>query len=324
MENLFTSWLRFPLLVWTFRKLGPEIVILHGQWAGPLGAIAARIAGVPHCVYIAHHPSFYHSVTLLSAVRNYIAEKIPCALSDLVVTLSDRNRYNYLFRAWASEEKLRLIYNGMDPSDTPPPEAVLALREREGVLPESRHAIFVGRLDDQKRADWLLEAWNVACQERKPGSPEWHLWIIGEGRESDQIRHLAASSPHASSIHLLGNRADAMQWMAAADIVVMSSLYEGHALVPLEAMVCAKPVVSFDTDGVVESILHGTTGLLSPLGDSVALGRDIALLLSDPERARRMGEAARHHLLANFQLGSTLSHYSEMLRALAASSGGSS
>ena len=324
VEHLLTAWLQIPRLVWVFRKLHPDIVILHGQWAGPLGAIAARIAGIPHLVYIAHHPSFYHNVTLWRAVRNYIAEKIPCFQSDIVVTLSDRNRYNYLFRAWASEEKLRLIYNGMDPSDLPSPKELQALREREGIHSESRHAVFVGRLDDQKRVDWLLEAWDIASLERRQDSPEWHLWIIGDGRESDLIKYLAEKSPNAPSIHLLGNRSDAQHWLSVSDIAVMSSLYEGHALVPLEAMACSKPVVAFDTDGVGESILHGTTGLLSPLGDVTTLGHDIALLLSDSERASRMGEAARDHLLANFKVSTTMNNYSTMLQALAGSSRGSS
>ena len=112
--------------------------------------------------------------------------------------------------------------------------------------------------------------------------------------------------------------------LSVSDIAVMSSLYEGHALVPLEAMACSKPVVAFDTDGVGESILHGTTGLLSPLGDVTTLGHDIALLLSDSERASRMGEAARDHLLANFKVSTTMNNYSTMLQALAGSSRGSS
>jgi glycosyltransferase involved in cell wall biosynthesis len=316
-QNLLSSALHIVSLARAFRKARPDVLILHGQWAGPFGMIAARLARVPRTVYIAHHPSFYHSTSLWRAVRNYIAEKVPCSQSDRVVALCNKGQYNYLYRGWGPENRLVRIYNGMDPSDVPTPDQVSALRRTESLSSSARHAVCVGRLDDQKRVDWLIEAWEVACSLRPVNAPEWHLWIVGGGREASKIRALAKGSAHASTIHLMGERPDGLCWISAVDIVAMSSLYEGHALVPLEAMACGKPLVSFDTDGVGESVLHSRTGLLSRLGDTKALGRNLARLLAEPAESSLMGLAARRHLEEHFPLEKTIAAYAELLRDVA-------
>lgn len=317
-EHLLLSWVRLPALVRGLRQARAEVVVLHGQWAGPLGAIACRLAGVPAIVYVAHHPSFYHSTALWRAIRNYAAEIVPCRMCDVLVTLSEGNRYNYLYRGWVDESRMRLVHNGVDPEDLPTTSEIERFRKDEGMEgPPARHAVFVGRVDDQKRVDWLLAAWDVACSVRSAGAPPWHLWIIGHGRDFASIERLARASANARSIHLVGSRANGMLGIAAADLVVMSSLYEGHALVPLEAMACSKPIVSFATDGVSDSVVHGETGLLSALGDTQALGRDIARVLGDPDLGGRLGTAGRARLLSNFPLQKTLRAYSSIITSLA-------
>jgi len=303
-----------------FRNLNPDAVILHGQWAGPLGAWAARRAKIPHAIYVAHCPAFYHSTTLFRAIRNYIAEKIPCALCDRVVTLSDGSYYNYLYRGWAPENRLVEIRNGIDPSALPSAESVGDLRKRFSIQPGARHAVFVGRVDDQKRVDWLLEAWQAALRSRfasKSGPQRWHLWVVGDGNERGKMVGLARRLALDDSVTFVGNQADGMAWIAASDLLVLSSLYEGHALVPLEAMACGKPVAAFFTDGVTDSVIDGETGLLAPLSDTQVLGDHIARLLSSPEECKRMGAAGHQRLLAGFPVSQTVARYAALIREVA-------
>lgn len=298
----FRSWVK------ALRGLAPDVVVLHGQWAGPVGGLAARAAGVRRAVYVAHCPAFYHSTTLVRVVRNYVAEKIPCRLADRVVVLSVGNHYGYLYRGWAPERNLVRIPNGIEelPSDTGDP-----LRAEEKWSSDEVHAVFAGRLDDQKRVDWLLEAWAVAVRRAQAKA---RLWIVGDGRERGALE--ALSSRLDIPVVFVGARPDARRWIAAADFVAMSSLYEGHALVPLEAMACGKPVAAFATDGVTDSVVSGETGLLAPLGDIEALGVAMARLINDALLRQTLGRAGRTRAREVFPLSSTLQAYRDLLHDL--------
>lgn len=287
------------------RSCAPDVLLLHGQWAGPIGAVAGRLARVRRSVYVAHCPAFYHSTTLMRAVRNYLAEIVPCRLADRVVVLSEGNHYGYLYRGWAPEENLVRIPNAVEEA-VPGYGDDLRARER---WPETRvHAVFAGRLDDQKRVDWLLEAWSVAT--RRAGAAA-RLWIVGDGRER------AALERQCERLQLpaifVGSRPDAREWIAASDFVVMSSLYEGHALVPLEAMAHGKPVAAFATDGVTDSVISEETGLLAPLGDVDALGEAMARLIDDGALREKLGGAGRVRAREVFPIESTLAAYRQLL-----------
>lgn len=301
-----------------FRQSGVDGVVLHGQWAGPIGALAAKLAGVKHSIYIAHCPAFYHSTTLFRVIRNYIAEIIPCRSCQRVVTLSEGNYYNYLFRGWAPESHLVRIANGFDTTTALPDRE--AFRQQNGFDPNTRHCVFVGRLDDQKRPDWLIEAWAGAQSLRHPSTPPWLLWIVGDGTERSSSEALARELGVAGSVKFAGYQPEGLPWINAADLVVMSSLYEGHALVPLEAMACSRAIVAFAADGVTDSVVHGKTGLLCEIGDTQALGLSIARLLQSDVERETFGRNGRQLVHEQFPLSKTVARYRTLLGQLFAQS----
>lgn len=303
-----------PCLASAFRRAAPDVILLHGQWAGPVGALAARQAGVGRVAYVAHCPAFYHSTSLFRSVRNYVAERIPCRVADRVVTLSKGSHYGYLYRGWADEKKLVYIANGLDPMDIPDPGEVSKLRWEWSWAEDKVHVVFAGRLDDQKRVDWLLEAWAMEPELARKAV----LWIVGDGRDRDMLEELAGRLGRGDAIRFVGAQASAMAWIAAADIVVMSSLYEGHALVPLEAMACGKPVAAFATHGVTDSVVHGETGLLAQLGDRRALAEAISRLVDDAALRAAFGAAGRHRLVSTFPLSKTFDGYRALIADLLA------
>jgi glycosyltransferase involved in cell wall biosynthesis len=294
-----------------------DIVILHGQWAGPLGALAARLAGVKTSIYIAHCPAFYHSTNLFRVVRNYLAEKIPCALCTRVVALSEGNYYNYLFRGWAPETHLIHIPNGVDPdSAANQDEAAKEVRRKYGFDPDARHCIFVGRLDDQKRPDWLVNAWAETQKRRTATSRDWHLWVVGDGEKRESTERLAQSLGLEQSIHFVGNQPTGLAWINAGDLVVATSMYEGHALVPLEAMASSRAVVAFSTDGITDSIISEKTGVLCEIGDTIALGRAIARLLENDEDRQNFGRHGHLIVQEKFSVNGTVDRYRSLIHVL--------
>ena len=95
-----------------------------------------------------------------------------------------------------------------------------------------------------------------------------------------------------------GARTDVPTWLAAADVVVVPSRWEGMALVPLEAMACARSVVATDVNGVVESV-PVDAGAIVALDDGPGLVEALVLRLDDPTLAEQEGWAGRSHVEAH-------------------------
>jgi starch synthase len=79
----------------------------------------------------------------------------------------------------------------------------------------------------------------------------------------------------------------------AADVFVFPSLYEAVGIALLEAMACGRPIVASRTGGIPEVVEDGVSGQLVTPGDAADLARALVLLAGDPERRRRLGNAAR-------------------------------
>jgi glycosyltransferase involved in cell wall biosynthesis len=127
------------------------------------------------------------------------------------------------------------------------------------------------------------------------------LLIAGSGPQERELEELAGElGVHA---RFLGPRGDVPDLMAACDGFVQSSMVEGLPLTLLEAGASELPAVVSDAGGVSEVVLDGRTGLVVPLGNPQALGAAVSRLVDMPEEQRRkLGEAARVHVMANFDL----------------------
>ena len=288
LDRKSTLALGFIGLVRALRRTRPDVLLTQGQWAGPIGAIAAAWAGVK-TIYITQWPSFYTDWTPFRAWRNAWAEWIPCRLASRVIALTPSVYYQYLYRGWAGDSKLALIPNVFRQSDTPSPEDAARIRREFGWAQDAIHVVSVGRLADQKRVDWLLQAW-AEVHRRCPSA---RLWIVGDGPERAALERLAKRLGIAGTCVFLGARPRGIAFMAASDVVAMTSLYESCAFVPLEAKACGKPLIANAVDGVRDNVQDGVDGFLVPPNDPAALARRLLELLTDPALRLRMGEAGR-------------------------------
>lgn len=104
------------------------------------------------------------------------------------------------------------------------------------------------------------------------------------------------------SAALLGERKDAREVLAAADVFVLPSLWEGLPYVLVEAAALGKPIVATDIDGVREVVRNGETGILVPPRDPGRLAAALILLLRDRDLAGKLGERARRDVPPAFSL----------------------
>ena len=261
------------------REVAPDLVHLHSAKAGLAGRLALR--GRRPTVFQPHAWSFEAVGGALRALT-LGWERIAVRWADAVVCVSEGERLRGAEAGVAA--RYAVVPNGVDLDAYPPAgederrASRAALGAGDGPL-----AVVVGRLSQQKGQDVLLSAW-PAVVERVPGA---RLVLVGDGPEREPLERAASES-----VRFAGQVPDAAGWLAAADVVVVPSRWEGAPLVLLEAMARARSVVATDVAGARECLAEGG-GEVVPIGDADALATATADRLLDRERAAREGAAGR-------------------------------
>lgn len=265
------------------RTVAPELVHLHSAKAGLVGRLLLH--GSLPTVFQPHAWSF-EAVTGTVRRATLSWERAATRWTSLLVCVSDAERRRGV-EAGVAVQRTAVVPNGVDlqalPAATPKDRA--AARHELG-LPDGPLAVCVGRLARQKGQDVLLAAW----PEVRAAVPTAGLALVGDGPEGDALR--AAGSP---GVTLAGASAAVGSWLAAADVVVVPSRWEGMALVPLEAMARARSLVASDVTGMREAVPEGA-GALVPPEDPRALAQALVVRLGGQVDADAEGRAGRAHV----------------------------
>jgi glycosyltransferase involved in cell wall biosynthesis len=237
------------------------------------------------------------------------------------VAVSDENR-RVLGRAFDfDDERLIRIYNGTavtaPPSPTQRREARAALVAELGVPWDAKLLLTVGRLSHQKGYDHLLDA-VPAIAERFPEVV--FLWAGSGELESDLRRRIHALGAR-DRVRLLGQRNDVRRLLAAADLFVFPSRYEGFGFALVEAMAARVPVVASDRSAIPEIIGDSEHGLLFRLGDREQLTERIAWALAHEHEISTMAERAAARVAERFGEEQMLERTLGELEALAVARG---
>ena len=263
----------------------PHVVHLHSSKAGLAGRILLR--GALPTLFQPHAWSFEAAGGPLR--RGAVAwERRGARWADRVVCVSHAERE--AGERAGVRARWEIVPNGVDVSTYRPADAADA-RRRLG-LPDAPLVVCVGRLTRQKGQDVLLRAW-PAVLARVPGA---RLVLVGDG--PDRTRLAVISGP---GVRFAGDRDDVAEWLAAADVVVAPSRWEGMALAVLEAMACGRSVVATDVAGMGEAL--GSCGALLPPAEAEPLAAAIAARLADPELRAEEGRLARARVMDRFTVG---------------------
>lgn len=197
--------------------------------------------------------------------------------------------------------------------------APISARRRQEIrselgLADARPLILAaGRCGEQKNFADLVEAAAVLRRTRS----DFQLVIAGEGPLLEPLRAQVAERGLEHHVLLPGNLLNLGQVMQAADIFVMSSLWEGLPLVLLEAMAAGLPPVGYAIAGVAEILTREEEGMTVPTGDVAGLAGALDALLADPTRRARMGAAARELVAARFDFATVCDSLQDLYRSVA-------
>jgi glycosyltransferase involved in cell wall biosynthesis len=256
----------------------------HG--GGPL-ALAARLAGVAAVLRADLQPP----MPPISRWERFTT-KAKDRLFDRFVVGSEDNRRSYVTLLGRDPRSLRVIHTGIELDGFHPDEGRADARAEIGVGPDELLVGVVSRIGDdweRKGIGILLEALPVLARKR----PEARFVIVGDG--STRARHEAAvrSLGLSEKVSFVGWRTDARRLLAAMDVFVMPSTFEGGPTTVIEAMAMARPIVATAVGMVPEILEDGVNGLVIAPWSADALTSAVARLLGDPSFRSRLGAAAR-------------------------------
>ena len=275
-----------------------DLLHTHGGIAGIYGRSAARRARTPAVVHTLHGIHYLHYRNPFLRQLYVILERRCSRSTDRLILVCQSDLRQARKHRLASEAKMTVILNGMDPQPEPAAHEVARRRSDLGWPPDRPVVGTVARLHRQKGVVNLLRA----APEILRAFPEVNIAVVGDGPQNDSLRREAQRLNLEDRFLFLGERKDAAALMALFDIFVLPSLWEGLPFVLVEAAALGKPIVATAVDGVPEILEDRKTGFLVQPGDPSALAAAVIRLLGDKKAARRLGETARTLVPPRFPL----------------------
>lgn len=279
ITNLFS-------LIEILRRTQPDILHAHSTKAGMLARLArlARIFVKTKIIYTPHALMTLDPET--SAIKKFAYgcyEKLLSPLMHRMIVLSSYE-YDHAIALGIPRSKLVMGLNGIQ---NLPPADRKAIR-RQWLAAENDVIVgFVGRLCHQKHPELTIAAFAKAQTE----SPNLKLVMIGEGELRSRCETLAHDLKVENQIIWLG-AADAKEFYAGMDMLLITSRYEGMAYTFIEAIHAGLPIVTTPVGGSDSCVIHHQTGLIVP-ADINDLANAVLLLANDPTILDAMRFAAR-------------------------------
>ncbi len=298
----------FLALFRLFRAERPDLVHAHMPISGFLARLAARAAGVKRVAYTGHGFLFNQPAPWPRRAASLAMEFLAGRLTDVFFTVSTEEAADA--RRLYLHPDPHAVGNGRDPARFRPDPAGRARIRTELGVPEDRVAVIaVSRLVRHKGYPELLAAMRDV---------EAELWVVGERLASDHGADLEpcfAASGLGPRLRRLGYREDVPALLAAADIFVLPSHFEGLPMSVIEAMLCALPVVATDIRGPREQVVDGATGLLVPPAQAAPLAAALQRLTQDAALRTRMGAAGRARALDLYDEAAVVARTLDLLLA---------
>lgn len=283
-----------------FRRRNITLAHSHEFSMAVYGACAARAASIPHVVTM--HGGRYYS----ERVRRRLAMRFALASSQAVVAVSDAAALQLSTDLYVARGRIVVIPNGVRSA----PKVESTLRTELGIPPTVPILLAVGNLYPVKGHRHLVEALGLLSS-----GAGVHVVIAGRGECEDDLTQLAEQLGLAPRLHVLGQRTDVTNLLAAADVFVQPSLSEGLPCALLEAMFAERPIVATDV-GDMRAALGDDGGLLVPPGTAQALADALDRLLLDPPLAARLGANAGRRAAEAYGLTTMLERYADLYASL--------
>lgn len=275
--------------------------VLHSWLDHPnvIAGLAGIAAGVPAIVLGTRNYNPTHFPRFYSPFVDWYRVVAP---STRVHWLANSHRGAESYAAYVGLEPSRfhIVFNGLfrEHFDRPSAAQRRAARERLGLPADVPVVAVVNRLDEEKQPELMLKV--MALLRRR--MPAVRVLVAGSGLLEGRMREIIARRGLERTVMLLGRVNDVVEIMSAADVLLLTSRYEGCPNVALEAQHIGLPVVATDAGGTSDAVQHGATGFVCGVDDGAGLVLNLQRLLQDAALRDRFGRTAQEYVDACFNL----------------------
>lgn len=286
------------------RKENPDIILtylFHADMIGRFtlhGATSAPIVPFLRTTY--NHPKY-----LIARVLEWLTKP----LVKQYLANSEAVRDFYVKHIGVHPEKITVIPNGIDidyfDSITPDPK----LRESLGIKPDDFVIICVANLHINKGHRYLLEAFEDVCKE----NANFHLLIVGDGVERDNLKNRIQGYTSKNNISFLGRRTDVPELLKISDCFVLPTLFEGQSNAIMEAMASSLAVITTNIPENRTLIKTDSNGILVPTENSIALIEAIQQIKEGTEMSKRLSKEAKRTIGGSFSLEKVVTKWENIL-----------
>lgn len=276
--------LRWPLRLWRLVRSGDwDIVHVHAPLPGSVARLAVRAmprTSRPAVVQTAHNrPSTYTAPTRLADALTSRWDAATIAVSDEV--LEDLPP--------TARRRATALVHGIDV------EAVVSrrterdrIRQELGLAPDDIVAVTVANFRPQKDYPNLLQAARILADQDAPV----RIVAVGQGPDEAEVRHLATDLQLEERVVLTGFRPDAVDVLAAGDIFVLASRWEGLPVAAMEATALGLPIVSTSVGGMAEAFTNDVDAVLVPPADPAVLADALTRVAADDTLRARLARTS--------------------------------
>ncbi|HEV7180701.1 MAG TPA: glycosyltransferase [Candidatus Baltobacteraceae bacterium] len=280
-------------LVGEIRRFKPDIVHTHTHVGRYWGRFAALLAGA-RIVHTEHNPCDFRR-TRLERVADWLLHRVTAKVVTFFPeqgrSLSDFDHFPF--------EKLAIIPNGLALPDSR--SANRTESRKLLAVPDDRFAIMViGRMEYQKNHILALRAVAALPDEVRNAIV---IYFAGSGEDETLLRGLARALDLDGAVRFLGYRSDVPKLLDGADLLLMTSWFEGMPLTLLEAMIAGVPIVSTPWTGARNMLGDGRFGFLTADYDASRVAAAIERALKHPMARRAVAEHAQEHIYAEYGIG---------------------
>lgn len=298
----------FGGMVQLIRKISPQVVHTHLFKSDFHGRLAARVAGVPVVVSTLHSMDRWAKARPLGRMYGWTAR-----FADRLIAVSEDVQNFHVTYTGVPKDKFVTIENGVDLQRFVGQEtAGHAVRREFGLDASSLVFGIVGRLTPPKGHDTFIKAAALIRQK----TPQARFLVIGDGPLREGLEAQARELGLGSAIIFTGLRKDIPAMLAALDVLVFSSLWEGLPVALLEGMAAARPVVATTVGGIPDVVLPDKTALLVPPSDADALALACLKAASDTEMRLSMGRLGLERVRAQYSMDKMIDRTSDLYAKL--------
>ena len=246
------------------KRYNPDIVYAHSSKAGAIARVA-DIGLKNHCLYNPHGWAFNMRCSAKKKAMYTAIEKIAAPFCDKIICISDAEKQSALDKKICREDKLQVIFNGVD-IEAYENGIHGTVKRKDLNIPEDAFVVgMVGRISPQKAPDIFIKM----AKHVKDKVSNAHFIIVGNGDQEAEIKKYAKDNDYLDSLHITGWVDNPMSYVELFDVACLLSRWEGFGLVLPEYMMARKPIVASRIDAIPNIICDGENGLLVEMDDVV-------------------------------------------------------